>query len=287
MKTEIFVHAAFSHLRDFIRQIPGNFSSLGDEIYVGRNDVRLISINGQILAIKYFKRMTLANRYIFATVRKSKARRAFEYSERLLQKGITSPQPVAYINCYKYGKLFRCFYISLYTHYLPVNEFLVLPVSESEEALKAFARFIYRVHQEGFFHKDLTIRNVLFSYVGNQYDFSLIDNNRMRFRNYSFKRAMNNLKRLVLPVETIGIVAAEYARVASVSDVSVLNAFVFNRWRFEIRNLLKKWAKVPLHLLSPNYRNSSMIIRKETELVAQKVPFTTKSQIHEVSQENR
>jgi hypothetical protein len=72
MKTETFVHPSYSNLKDFISQIPDNFSSLGEEVYNGRNDVRFVEINGVVLAIKYFKRITLANRYIFATVRKSK-----------------------------------------------------------------------------------------------------------------------------------------------------------------------------------------------------------------------
>lgn len=267
MKTEIYVHSTYTHLRDFISQIPTSFASLGDEIYVGRNDVHLIKVDGTVLAIKYFKRLTLANRYIFSTVRKSKARRAFEYSERLIQKGITTPEPVAYINCYKYGMLYQSYYVSLYTDYSPMMELFLLPVSESDKALKAFSRFIYRVHKEGVFHKDLTIQNVLYSVVDNQYDFSLIDNNRMRFRSYSFKRGMSNLSRLALPVETIGIVAAEYARQAAFSDVRTLNAMVFYRWRYHIRTSLKKWLKMPLHLLSHKYRHSSDIIRKETNIV--------------------
>lgn len=268
MKTEIFIHPTFSDLEDFIQQIAENFSHLGDEIYVGRNEVRLMSVDGKMLATKYFKRITLANRYIFSTVRKSKARRAFEYSQRLLQMGITSPQPVAYINCYKYGMLHKCYYISLYTDYLPVQKIFDLPVSQSVEALRAFSRFIYRVHKAGVFHKDLTIINVLFAFENNQYDFSLIDNNRMRFRPYSFKRAMSNMKRLTLPVETIGIIAASYAREAEVKEVKILNAIIFNRWRFRMRNLFKKWIKMPLYLLSGRYRRSSYILRKETNLVA-------------------
>lgn len=264
MKTEIFVHSAFSYLEDFIRQIPGNFSQLGDEIYAGRNDVRLSSVNGNALTIKYFKRITLANRYIFATVRKSKARRAYEHSELLIQKGITSPQPVAYINCYKYGMLYRSFYISLHSHYLPLMELLQLPVSESERALKAFARFIYQVHQAGIFHKDLTIRNVLYSYKDNQYDFALIDTNRMSFHAYSFKRGMNNLNRLLLPVETVGVIAAEYAHQAHVSEIRTLNAIIFSRWRAHFKILIKMWLKRPLRLIIPRYRQSSQNARQKT-----------------------
>lgn len=267
MKTELFVNPAFTHLTEFIQRIPDDFSHLGDEIYVGRNDVHLVRIHDYVLAIKYFKRLTLANRYISATFRKPKARRSYEYSQELLNKGITSPEPVAYIHCYKYGMLYKDYYVSLYTSYSPVLEFLKLPVIESELALKALARFIYRVHQEGVFHQDLTTRNILYSYAGNKYDFSLIDNNRMRFHSYTFKRGMQNLSRLSLPVETIGIVAAEYARMAKVNDVRTLNAMVFARWRSQIRVALKRLVKMPLYLLSAKYRQSSMIIRKETKIV--------------------
>lgn len=268
MKTEIFVHPIFSNLEDFIQQIAENFSDLGEEIYSGRNVVRLMNIDGKILVVKYFKRITLANRYIFATLRKSKARRAFEYSQRLLDMGITSPQPVAYINCYKYGMLHKCYYISLYTDYLPVQKIFDLPASQSLEALRAFSRFIYRVQKAGVFHKDLTIINVLYAYENNHYDFSLIDNNRMRFRAYSLRRAMSNLKRLDLPVETIGIIAATYARATGVREIKILNAIILNRWKFHYRNLIKKWIKMPLYFLSGKYARSSVIIRKETNLVA-------------------
>lgn len=267
MKTELFVNPAFSHLKDFIQQIPDDFPHLGDEIYVGRNDVHLVRVHDCVLAIKYFKRLTLANRYIFATFRKPKARRSYEYSQVMLKKGITSPEPVAYISCFKYGMLYKDYYVSLYTNYSPVLDFLKLPVTESEHALKALARFIYRVHQAGVFHKDLTTRNILYSNTGNKYDFSLIDNNRMRFHSYTFKRGMQNLSRLSLPVETIGIVAAEYARMAKVKDVRTLNAMVFARWRCHKRLALKQLFKMPLYMLSAKYRQSSMIIRKETKIV--------------------
>lgn len=270
MKTEIYIHPSFSNLGDFIQQIPEQFSSMGDEVYNGRNDVRFVSVKGVILAIKYFKRITLANRYIFATVRKSKARRAFEHSELMIQKGITSPQPVAYINCYQYGMLYRSYYVSLHTNYLPLLEILLLPIKEAEPALKAFARFIYRVHQAGIFHKDLTIRNLLYLYEDHQYDFSLIDTNRMRFHPYSFKRGMNNLNRLMLPVETIGIIAAEYARQAHVSELRALNAIVFSRWRSNIWRTFKKFLKWPLHLFMSRYRNASYIVRKDASVTAGK-----------------
>ncbi|HLN73654.1 MAG TPA: lipopolysaccharide kinase InaA family protein [Prolixibacteraceae bacterium] len=270
MKTELFIHPSFSNLREFIHQIPGNFSSMGEEVYNGRNDVRFVNVNGVVLAIKYFKRITLANRYIFATVRKSKARRAYDHAELLIQKGITSPQSVAYINCYRYGMLYQSFYVSLHTNYRPFMEILQLPISYAEPALKAFARFIYGVHKAGIFHKDLTIRNLLYLYNDHRYDFSLIDTNRMSFHTYSFKKGMNNLSRLALPVETIGIIAAEYARQAQVSEIMALNAIVFSRWRTNINLIIKKVLKKPLHLFVPRYRKASYIVTKESTITTDK-----------------
>lgn len=270
MKTEFFIHPSYAHLRDIIHEIPESFSSVGEEVYNGRNDVRLVNVNGVILAIKSFKRITLANRYIFATVRKSKARRAYEHSELLIQKGITSPQSVAYINCYQYGMLYHSYYVSLYTNYLPLLDILQLPISEAEPALKAFARFIFKVHKAGIFHKDLSIGNILYSFKESQYDFSLIDTNRMRFCPYTFKRGMDNLNRLELPVETVGIIAAEYAHQAQVSEIMALNALVFSRWRFLIKLLIKKLMKRPLRVFMPRYRNASYVERKEPSVKADK-----------------
>lgn len=271
MKTEIFVHPSFSHLNDFICQIPENFSSMGEEVYNGRNDVRFIDINGVLLAVKYFKRITLANRYIFATIRKSKARRAYEHSELLIQKGITSPQPVAYINSYRYGMLYKSYYVSLHTDYLPLTGILQLPISEAESVLKAFARFIFGVHKAGVFHKDLTVSNLLYKVMNHRYDFSMIDTNRMRFQPYTFKRGMNNLNRLELPVETVGIIAAEYAHQANVSEVKVLNAIVFSIWHSRVVVLIKKLLKMPLRLFIPRYRKTSYIVTKDPSVKTDKV----------------
>lgn len=249
MKTEIFLNKKYSYLDEFIRRLPNHFSDSGELIYIGRNDVRVMNVNGLILAVKYFKRLTLANRYIYSMFRKSKARRAYEHTSLLLEKGITSPENVGYINCYKYGMLYKAYYVSLYTDYQPFKDLVTLPISETEEALKAFARFSYKLHRNGIFHNDYNITNVLYSFTDNQYDFSLIDNNRMSFMDYSFRKGMNNLKRFSVPVDILGIIAAEYAKEANINDFTALNMMVFSRWRQLARSSFKKWIKAPLRIL--------------------------------------
>ncbi len=256
MKTKIFVKEKFSSLNDFVRQIPDNYADVGTEIYSGRNDVRVINLNGLVLAVKYFKKLTLANRYIYATIRKSKAQRAFEHTEWLLGQGISSPENVAYVNCYKFGMLHKSYYISLYSGYKPLKDMLSLPISESEEGLKAFARFTYKIHKAGVFHHDYSINNVLYSKVDNQYDFSLIDNNRLKTSDYSFRKGMKNLNRMAIPVEGMGIVAAEYARVSGANDLEILNAMTLTRLFYQARIALKYWVKTPLRLFKRLYKTT-------------------------------
>ncbi len=249
MKTKIFVNPEYSYLEPFIRQLPDNYSNQGDLIYIGRNDVRIINVDGLLLAVKFFKRMTLANRYIYATIRKSKASRAYEHTRLLHEKGITSPKHVAYVNCYKYGMLHKAYYVSLYTDYKPFKDLVAFPISETEEALKAFARFTYKLHRAGVFHNDYTIFNVLYSFTDNQYDFSLIDNNRMSFKNYSFRKGMKNLKRLSVPVDVLGVIAAEYAKVAHTNDYVTMNMMLFTRLIQLAHSSFKRWLKAPLRLI--------------------------------------
>ena len=254
MKTEIFINTKFSYLDNFIRRLPDDFSNSGELIYIGRNDVRVIKVNGLILAVKYFKQLTLANRYIYATIRKSKARRAYEHTSLLLEKGITSPENVAYINCYKYGMLYKAYYVSLYTDYKPFKDLLALPILETEGALKAFARFTYKLHRNGVFHNDYNISNILYRFTDNQYDFSLIDNNRMSFLDYSCKKGMNSLKRFSVPIDILGIIATEYAKEASFNDYTILEFIVFIRWKQHMRSFIKGCLKAPLRWIGKQRR---------------------------------
>lgn len=263
MKTEVFVNPNFSYLTNFIKQIPESFNEIGNELHNGRNEVRLVDVNGLKIIVKYFKRITWANRLIFATIRKTKAQRAFEHSILLLKSGFSSPVPVAYVDVYKKGLLFKSFYISLYTDYKPIKQLFSLPIAESEEALKAFSRYTYRLHRAGIFHDDYNLSNVLYSYNGHEYDFSLIDNNRMRFRRYSYGRGIRNLERLKIPVDRMGIIAAEYARESHASDIHILNAMIFYRLQYLFRVSFKKKFKALVRLLPGKHHEPPIVMQKK------------------------
>lgn len=243
MKKEIYINPALKHLSIAIHSISENFENLGEITHSGRNQVRVIDANGLKLVAKYFKRITLANRYIYATFRKSKAQRSFENSVYLLSRGINTPEPIAYINIYRFGMLYRCYYISIYTDFKPLTDIFEQTIPESEDALKAFAQFTFKLHRVGVAHNDYTVNNILYTKENNRYKFSLIDNNRMTFRKYSYTRGIKDLERLKIPVDKMGIIAAEYAKHANVSDLRTLNAIVFYRITYIVGSNIKKWLK--------------------------------------------
>lgn len=246
MKTETYINPAFQHLHSTISSISKSFDSIGELTHSGRNQVRVINVNGLKLAVKYFKRITLGNRYIYATIRKSKAQRSFENSVYLLSKGINTPEPIAYINLYKFGMLYRCYYVSVYIDYKPLTEIFGQTIPESEDALKAFAKSTFKLHRAGIAHNDYTVNNILYTQENDRYKFSLIDNNRMTFRKYSYTRGVKDLERLKIPVDKMGIIAAEYAKEANTSDIRTLNAMLFFRIRYLFKGRIRGWVKSTL-----------------------------------------
>lgn len=239
-----YINPDYSELSNFILGIPSMSPSEGTPIHIGRNEVRIVEIDGIKLVIKYFKRITLANRFIYAHFRKSKAQRSYENSEMLRQKGFSSPEPVAYINCLSRGILTKSYYICLYSDYRPIKELLGLPLAEAQAPLEAFARFTYKLHKSGIFHEDYSTSNVLYQQSGGDYDFSLIDNNRIRFCKYGHLRSISNLmKRQVIPVEYMGIIAAEYAKEANSNSLNVLKYMTFFKMLFMKEKSMKAKLK--------------------------------------------
>lgn len=245
MKRKIFINTPYLALKEYLEVIPDNFQGLGYELHSGRNELRVIIVKGQLMVVKYFKRITFLNRVIYATVRKSKARRSFENSLRLLSLDVSTPEPVAYIDIYENGMLRKSFYISLFSDYLPVKDLFGQPLAEAEEGLKAFARFTYKLHQVGIYHNDYNLGNVLFDQEETLFDFSLIDNNRIRFSKYSKHRGFKNLQRLQLPLDKAAIVGVEYAKVSGSDGLNSLLAMIL--FRVQFRN--QKWLKEKLKAL--------------------------------------
>ena len=187
-----------------------------------RNTIKLFDLNGQSINIKSFKIPNLINKIAYRYFRKSKARRSFEYATNLLEKGIGTPQPIAYLENYNWLGLTSSFYVSehLVTE-LTFRELVEIPeYPENEIILRQFTQFCFDLHEKGIEFLDHSPGNTLIKKNSSgKYDFFLVDLNRMEFhRSMSFEIRMKNLCRLTPKKEMIAVMSNEYSKVSGESE---------------------------------------------------------------------
>ena len=207
-----------------------------------RNTIKLFDLNGQSINIKSFKIPNLINKIAYRYFRKSKARRSFEYATNLLEKGIGTPQPIAYLENYNWFGLTSSFYVSehLVTE-LTFRELVEIPeFPENEIILRQFTQFCFDLHEKGIEFLDHSPGNTLIKKVGDQkYTFYLVDLNRMNFHTtMDFDMRMKNLSRLTPKKEMIAIMSEEYAKFYPQSK-----EIVFEKMWFFTQDFQQKFAK--------------------------------------------
>ena len=207
-----------------------------------RNTIKLFDLNGQSINIKSFKIPNLINKIAYRYFRKSKARRSFEYATTLLEKGIGTPQPIAYLENYNWLGLTSSFYVSehLVTE-LTFRELVEIPeYPENEIILRQFTKFCFDLHEKGIEFLDHSPGNTLIKKVGDQkYAFYLVDLNRMNFHTtMDFDMRMKNLSRLTPKKEMIAIMSEEYAKFYPQSK-----EIVFEKMWFFTQDFQQKFAK--------------------------------------------
>jgi len=206
------INPEFSRLTQYVKHLPDGFDGCGEELYKVRNEVRLIEVDGVKLVVKKFKVPHLINRIAYGFFRKSKARRSYEYSKMLLEKGFGAAVPVAYREDKNLGFLSTSYFVSLYCDYgRDFNEFRRTETDGREDVLRDFARFTARLHDAGIQHLDYGGGNILFRQKENKTEFCLIDINRMRLGPVDMKSGCENFRLLYMTEEPFRILMKEYA----------------------------------------------------------------------------
>ena len=219
--TQTFVlHPNYSILEAKLKDALKAFDSIGEYVTEGeRNVIKKVSIEGTNFNIKRFKTPNYFQGLVYRFLRKSKAKRSFEYASHLTDLGINTPFPVAYSEIFS-GGLKESFYISEHLDY--DFDFRVLNHNPNwphrEEILKQFTHFTFGLHENEINFLDHSPGNTLIVRKNQNFEFYLIDLNRMRFEPMGFEKRMHNMRRLWLSKTMINIMAKEYA---SIYDKSV------------------------------------------------------------------
>lgn len=230
MKWEIYIIEEFKYEKDLFFDIIKNFNTLGCLIFKERNTLRKIhnDVLGT-LAVKSFKKPILINQYIYSTFRKSKAYRSFYNAKFLLSKNINTPKPIAFFEQKKGKKLIHSFYFSEYYNY----DFTFRELIEKKEMfadwniiLQKFTEFIYKMHNSQILFKDLSPGNILIKKINNLYEFSLIDLNRMAFKDLSWDERLQNFIRLSMTEDMINIIGKTYAKLTNRNEMETIKILI-------------------------------------------------------------
>ncbi|PQJ32072.1 Kdo domain containing protein [Nonlabens arenilitoris] len=204
---------SYQYLRPSIEDAITRFNQIGKSLHDGRNVVKVIDVEGESLNFKRFKKPNTINKIVYKFFRKSKAQRSFEYATVLKEKGIGTPDPVAYLEEESLFNFGTSFYISKqlncdFTYRELINDD---SIEDKEQILKEFTRFIYHMHEAGVYFLDNSPGNTLITKVDDHYEFALVDLNRMKFYNIPWDDRLKNFERLSPHKWMYEVMGLEYA----------------------------------------------------------------------------
>lgn len=245
------VHFApkFQSLKPEILDFLEEFNSGGETIKDSRNKLKIFELNNECFNVKAFKVPNAVNKIAYRFFRKSKAERSFRYAEILLEKKIGTPEPVAYALENKALSFGRSYYVSRHLDYeLTYRELVTDPAyPDHENILRAFTRFTFELHEKQIQFMDHSPGNTLIKKVNGDYQFFLVDLNRMNFKELNFEERMLNFSRLTPKKDMVEVMADEYSKLIKRPKTEVFEKMWFytNQFqeKFQRKRRLKKKLK--------------------------------------------
>jgi len=219
----------FSDLESFIHNLPERFEKEGHVLYKGRNEIRVFEYKGLKLNVKSFKVPHFINKVAYAYLRGSKAKHSFEYALKIRDCGSETPEPVACVELWKSGLFDRSYYVSLHHQYdFTIRDLIGFDFPDKENILKQFAVFTYvKLHKNSIHHLDYSRGNILIQKLENQqYDFSIVDINRMKFEKMDYIKGLKNFSQIWANEDELAIVAREYARINNKNEDEASNLLI-------------------------------------------------------------
>lgn len=194
MKYKSAINPEFKRLASYVNSLHEEPEDTKNVIYAERNLIYTDCVEGVDVTVKSFHKPSLFNRIIYTYFRKSKARRSYENAVKLIKLDVGTPFPIGFKEIYHHGLLENSYYVC---RYLPNCCDLRLWENKPncDEVLEHAAEFLGQLHCKGVWHKDFSPGNVLYD---NNWNFYVIDINRMKFGVFDRKRLMQNFKSIHL-----------------------------------------------------------------------------------------
>lgn len=249
------IHADFAPQEPKITHIIEHYTTEGTLFVAGkRNSIKLFELQNLTVNVKSFKVPNALNKLVYRFIRKSKARRSYEYAIKLLGMGIGTPQPIAFYENQTTLSLKDSYYVSEHLQAKFTFRDLVsdADLPNHEIILRQFTQFCFLLHEKGVEFTDHSPGNTLIEDDGNStYSFYLVDLNRMNFHtNMDFDLRMENLKRLTPYKEMVAVMANEYAKLyTQKTEDDIFNLLWHKTSEFQRKFFRKKRIKSRLKFI--------------------------------------
>ncbi len=228
--TKYMLQERYKHLEPFLLQIKTRFDEPSELIHDARNQLKIIKVDDVEIVVKSFRIPNPVNQVVYAWLRDSKAKKSYDHSLRLNALGITTPEPIGYIEFYDNGLLKESFFLARRTHYdFTIREPLLDPEwPDHDEIFRQFGEFTQNVHQKGILHRDYSPGNILITkHSDGLYRFDLVDINRMGFGTLSDEEKMRNLSKLWADEKDMTLIANAYAAKAGIDPEKTAESMIF------------------------------------------------------------
>ena len=241
---KISIHPDYRYLEKDLRQIVSGNYTVEKVFCKNRNIVEKVVLGGKPFVVKTFKRPTLANCLIYTFLRKSKARRAYEYALMLLEKGVRTPFPVAYMEVRKNGFFHTGYLVTEYFDAPTLSQ--ITPGQFPQEELSvlgsSFVRFTVGLQEKRILPLDYNPGNIFYFKDGKdgEYNFALTDINRMRFGRVPLTRnIMRSFEQFGVSTEHLYHFLLRYSMERGVDLDFCMYQFLSFRIRKKIRRFIK------------------------------------------------
>ena len=178
---KVVVNIKYRNYREQIEQFI-NGGVTGERIRVLRNELSKCRLAEMSVVVKRFAVPNWFQRIIYTLFRKSKAARSYNNALILRTMGIETPEPIAYIEQYRFGLFHTGYYIARFSTNSTLSHITTL--SDSEQRLVAIdlAEFTAKMHSFGVAFYDYNSQNILYKKCDDKYYFEIVDINRMDFK---------------------------------------------------------------------------------------------------------
>lgn len=243
----VIINKGYKKLENRLVECIKSFDNEGENFIIGRrNKIKLFDLEGRTINVKSFKIPHLINKIAYKYFRKSKARRSFEFANRLLELGIGTPQPIAYLENYDAIGLKDSYYLSEHLQCdLTYRELVETDYPDADNILRQFTQFTFSMHEKGIEFLDHSPGNTLIVKKDEgKYDFYLVDLNRMKFHDQlHFESRMKNLSKITPKEDMVAVMSNEYAKLSGLDEQEVFNTMWKLTQEFQYRFYRKKKIK--------------------------------------------